>query len=75
MHAGRFFGLKPLLLWAARMLCTLRNSLCFTAAALVQYGIAAAVSGNPVYMLVLLEIAAGYVVIAVLAAVMTFIEC
>ena len=57
------------------MLCTLRNSLCFTAAALVQCGIAAAVSGNPVYMLVLLEIAAGYVVIAVLAAVMTFIEC
>lgn len=75
MHAGRFFGLNPLLLWTARMLCTLRNSLCFTAAALVQYGIAAAVSGNPVYMLVLLEIAAGYVVIAVLAAVMTFIEC
>ena len=75
MHAGRFFGLNPLLLWAARMLCTLRNSLCFTAVALVQYGIAAAVSGNPVYMLVLLEIAAGYVVIAVLAAVMTFIEC
>lgn len=75
MHAGRFFGLKPLLLWTARMLCTLRNSLCFTAVALVQCGIAAAVSGNPVYMLVLLEIAAGYVVIAVLAAVMTFIEC
>ena len=75
MHAGRFFGLKPWLLWEARMLCTLRNSLCFTAVALVQYGIAAAVSGNPVYMLVLLEIAAGYVVIAVLAAVMTFIEC
>lgn len=75
MHAGRFFGLKPLLLWTARMLCTLRNSLCFTAAALVQCGIAAAVSGNPVYMLVLLEIAAGHVVIAVLAAVMTFIEC
>lgn len=75
MHAGRFFGLNPLLLWTARMLCTLRNSLCFTAAALVQYGIAAAVSGNPVYMLVLLEIAAGYVAIAVLAAVMTFIEC
>lgn len=75
MHAGRFFGLNPLLLWTARMLCTLRNSLCFTAAALVQYGIAAAVSGNPVYMLVLLEIAVGYVVIAVLAAVMTFIEC
>ena len=75
MHAGRFFGLNPLLLWTARMLCTLRNSLCFTAVALVQYGIAAAVSGNPVYMLVLLEIAAGYVVIAVLAAVMTFIEC
>ncbi len=75
MHAGRFFGLKPLLLWTARMLCTLRNSLCFTAVALVQYGIAAAVSGNPVYMLVLLEIAAGYAVIAVLSAVMTFIEC
>lgn len=75
MHAGRFFGLKPLLLWTARMLCTLRNSLCFTVVALVQCGIAAAVSGNPVYMLVLLEIAAGYVVIAVLAAVMTFIEC
>ncbi len=75
MHAGRFFGLKPLLLWAARMLCTLRNSLCFTAVALVQYGIAVAVSGNPVYMLVLLEIAAGYVAIAVLSAVMTFIEC
>lgn len=75
MHAGRFFGLNPLLLWAAQMLCTLRNSLCFTAVALVQYGIAAAVSGNPVYMLVLLEIAAGYVAIAVLAAVMTFIEC
>lgn len=75
MHAGRFFGLKPLLLWTARMLCTLRNSLCFTAVALVQYGIAAAVSGNPVYMLVLLEIAAGYAVIAVLSAIMTFIEC
>ena len=75
MHAGRFFGLNPLLLWTARMLCTLRNSLCFTAVALVQYGIAAAVSGNPVYMLVLLEIAAGYAVIAVLSAVMTFIEC
>lgn len=75
MHAGRFFGLNPLLLWTARMLCTLRNSLCFTAVVLVQYGIAAAVSGNPVYMLVLLEIAAGYVAIAVLAAVMTFIEC
>lgn len=75
MHAGRFFGLNPLLLWTARMLCTLRNSLCFTAVALVQYGIAAAVSGNPVYMLVLLEIAAGYVAIAVLSAVMTFIEC
>ena len=72
MHAGRFFGLNPLLLWTARMLCTLRNSLCFTAVALVQYGIAAAVSGNPVYMLVLLEIAAGY---AVIAAIMTFIEC
>ena len=54
MHAGRFFGLNPLLLWTARMLCTLRNSLCFTAVALVQYGIAAAVSVNPVYMLVLL---------------------
>lgn len=75
MHAGRFFGLNPLLLWTARMLCTLRNSLCFTAVALVQYGIAAAVSGNPVYMLVPLEIAAGYVAIAVLSAVMTFIEC
>lgn len=75
MHAGRFFGLNPLLLWTARMLCTLRNSLCFTAVALVQYGIAAAVSGNPVYMLVLLEIAAGYAVIAVLSAIMTFIEC
>lgn len=75
MHAGRFFGLKPLLLWTARMLCTLRNSLCFTAVALVQYGIAAAVSGNPVYMLVLLEIAAGYAVIAVLSAIVTFIEC
>ena len=75
MHAGRFFGLNPLLLWTARMLCTLRNSLCFTAVSLVQYGIAAAVSGNPVYMLVLLEIAAGYAVIAVLSAVMTFIEC
>ena len=75
MHAGRFFGLNPLLLWTARMLCTLRNSLCFTAVALVQYGIAAAVSGNPVYMLVLLEIAAGYAVIAVLSAVMPFIEC
>ena len=75
MHAGRFFGLNPMLLWTARMLCTLRNSLCFTAVALVQYGIAAAVSGNPVYMLVLLEIAAGYAVIAVLSAVMTFIEC
>lgn len=75
MHAGRFFGLKPLLLWTARMMCTLRNSLCFTAVAFVQCGIAAAVSGNPVYMLVLLEIAAGYMVIAVLAAVMTFIEC
>lgn len=75
MHAGRFFGLNPLLLWTARMLCTLRNSLCFTAVALVQYGIAAAVSGNPVYMLVLLEIAAGYAVIAVLSAVTTFIEC
>lgn len=75
MHAGRFFGLNSLLLWTARMLCTLRNSLCFTAVALVQYGIAAAVSGNPVYMLVLLEIAAGYAVIAVLSAVMTFIEC
>lgn len=75
MHAGRFFGLNSLLLWTARMLCTLRNSLCFTAVALVQYGIAAAVSGNPVYMLVLLEIAAGYAVIAVLSAIMTFIEC
>lgn len=75
MHAGRFFGLNPLLLWTARTLCTLRNSLCFTAVALVQYGIAAAVSGNPVYMLVLLEIAAGYAVIAVLSAIMTFIEC
>lgn len=75
MHAGRFFGLNPLLLWTARMLCTLRNSLCFTAVALVQYGIAAAVSGNPVYMLVPLEIAAGYAVIAVLSAIMTFIEC
>ena len=75
MHAGRFFGLNPLLLWTARMLCTLRNSLCFTAVALVQYGIAAAVSGNPVYMLVLLELAAGYAVIAVLSAIMTFIEC
>ena len=75
MHAGRFFGLNPLLLWTARMLCTLRNSLCFTAVVLVQFGIAAAVSGNPVYMLVLLEIAVGYAVIAVLAAVMTFIEC
>ena len=75
MHAGRFFGLNPLLLWTARMLCTLRNSLCFTAVALVQYGIAAAVSGNPVHMLVLLEIAAGYAVIAVLPAIMTFIEC
>ena len=75
MHAGRFFGLNPLLLWTAGMLCTLRNSLCFTAVALVQYGIAAAVSGNPVYMLVLLEIAAGYAVIAVLSAIMTFIEC
>ena len=75
MHAGRFFGLNPLLLWTARMLCTLRNSLCFTAVALVQYGIAAAVSGNPVYMLALLEIAAGYAVIAVLSAIMTFIEC
>ena len=67
MHAGRFFGLNPLLLWTARMLCTLRNSLCFTAVALVQYVIAAAVSGNPVYMLVPLEIAAGYVAIAVLS--------
>ena len=75
MHAGRFFGLNPWLLWKARMLCTLRNSLCFTVVALVQCIIAAAVSGNSVHMLVLLQVAAGYVIIAVLAAVMTFIEC
>ena len=75
MHAGRFFGLNPWLLWKARILCTLRNSLCFTVVALVQCIIAAAVSGNSVHMLVLLQVAAGYVIIAVLAAVMTFIEC
>lgn len=75
MRVGRFFGLKPLLLWRARMQCMLRSSWCFAAVALVQCAAVAAITGNGGTMFAILGIFMDYVIVAALTAVATLILC
>lgn len=75
MRVGHFFGVKPWLLWRARMQCMLRSSWCFAAVALVQCAAVVAITGNGGAMFAILGIFVDYVIVAALTAVAALILC
>ena len=75
MRVGYFFGVKPWLLWRARIQCMLKSSWCFAAVALVQCAAVIAITGNGGAMFAILGIFVDYVIVAALTAAAALIMC
>lgn len=73
MRVEHFFGVNPWLMWRARMLCLMRSSLCFLVVGLVHFAAVTAITGNAGCLPAVVGIAADYVAVAVLSAVVTLI--